>query len=84
MNIVTDYIYEKTAHKALFDLICDPINWKNPIDCYIPEHAFEKFNEACVYFTGASLVKTTIGHYDGRGGKLINCRSEGYYNTIGT
>ena len=83
MRIVTDYDYEKNRHKALFDLICDPINWKNPIDCYIPEDTFEAFNEACVFFTGAPLAKTTIGHYDGNGNKLINCRCEGYYNTVG-
>ena len=61
MRIVTDYNYEKNRHKALFDLICDPINWKNPIDCYIPEDIFEAFNEACVFFTGAPLAKTTLG-----------------------
>jgi hypothetical protein len=82
MKIVTNFDYERARHKALFDLICDPINWKNPIDCYIPEDTFEAFNEACVFFTSAPLVKTSLGHYEGNN-KLTNYRSEGYYNAVG-
>ncbi len=83
MRTVTQYEYEKVKCKALFDLICDKDNWKNPITCMIPVRCFDDFNDACVFFTGGQLLTTEDVHDLSEPGKLIQCYSDGYYVNIG-
>lgn len=84
LRTATSFLTEKTKFKALFDLICDNDNWKNPIHCVIPRWAHKDYNEACIFFTGGSLKivdvkeKGSFEQYD-----LVECKSEGYYVHIG-
>jgi hypothetical protein len=82
MRTVTHYEYEKTKNKALFDLICDKDNWKNPITCLVPARYFDEFNEACIFFTGGNLL-TSENVKEGDPGRRVQCYSDGYYVNIG-
>lgn len=84
MRIASTYLTETTKFKALFDLISNPINWKDPIHCVIPRWAYEDYNDACKFYTGGELEvvevkkKKSSEQFD-----LLECRSEGYYVNIG-
>ena len=82
MRTVTQYEYEKIKCKALFDLICDEVNWKNPITCMIPARCFNDFNDAVVFFTGGPLL-TTENVNEGEPERLVQCHADGYYINIG-
>jgi hypothetical protein len=77
MRTVTTYEHEYTKLKALFDQICSEKNWKHPIHCYIPEHTFDDYNEACIHFTGAGLS------VERKSGSMYECTSPGYYAVVG-
>jgi len=79
MKIVTTFDYERAKHTALFDKIKDSKNWKNPIDCWIPQGSFESFNQAVVFFTGGSLYQVP----GEENGDLIHCKANGYYVDCG-
>jgi hypothetical protein len=38
--------------RQAFSLICNPDDWKAPIDCEVPFHAASFFHEVIVYVTG--------------------------------
>jgi hypothetical protein len=78
MRNVTSYDYEKAKYHSLFDLIKDQNNWKNPIDCWIPKHTFEDFNQAVVFFTSGFLYRTGE-----ESGSFIHCKANGYYVDCG-
>ena len=79
MKTVNTLQYEQSKHGALFDLIKDPNNWKNPIDCWIPKQSFEDFNQAVVFFTSGFLQRTSEETQD-----LIRCKANGYYIDCGS
>ena len=82
MRTVSSYQYQQAKLKALFDLICDEENWKNPIHCVVPRYALSKFSEACSHFTGGCLVATKS--LDGvKNMDMVECKSDGYYVYIG-
>lgn len=78
MNLITSFEYEKAKHGALFDLIKDQNNWKNPIDCWVPKHSFEDFNQAVVFYTAGSLYQTREVK-----GEMVRCKANGYYVDCG-
>lgn len=78
MKNITSLEYERAKHGALFDLIKDPKNWKNPIDCWIPKQSFEDFHQAVVFFTAGFLQQTGEEN-----GSLIRCKANGYYVDCG-
>ena len=79
-SVVSSFDFERTKHKALFDLICNKENWKLPIDCWIPQNAFEEFNQAVVFFTAGFLYRT--GETTAAG-TMIRCKANGYYTDCG-
>lgn len=84
MRTVTSYQYEQTKLKALFDLICDKENWKNPIHCMIPLGSLQSFSEACVHFTGAPLSLIEARSLKNvQPEDYVECECPGYYNTVG-
>lgn len=68
---------ERAQKKALFDMICNEENWKNPIECIIPSSMYNEFNEAVTFFTAGGL---DILFDDG---KYMQCHAAGYYADCG-
>jgi hypothetical protein len=67
-----------------FDRVCDPTNWKNPIDTTVAIATHDKMRaiaEAVVYFTGSVPTFSAIKI---RGVRCVyRVRAAGYYRTIG-
>lgn len=55
---------KQAGRKAAFDRVCDPINWKLPIDCEVPADAdLYAIQDAIEHFTGSSpkFAMTRLG-----------------------
>lgn len=63
--------------KAAFDRVCDPRNWKNPINAIIQNISLDLVHDAVIHFTGSVPVVDDLGN----GWSQI--RAKGYYLTIG-
>jgi hypothetical protein len=60
-------------YRALFALVCDPADWKAPVDCVVPFAIGGDVQEAVVFMTGALAARETIA-----GGKEVRVWSVGY------
>lgn len=85
MRIASTYLTETTKFKALFDLICNPINKEDPIHCVVPRWAYEDYNDACRHYTKGELEivdvkeKKSSEQFD-----LLECKSsKGYFAHFG-
>lgn len=85
MRIASTYLTETTKFKALFDLICNPIDKTKPIHCAIPRWAYDEYNEACKFYTRGELEivgvkkKKSSEEWD-----LLECKSsKGYFAYFG-
>lgn len=70
--------------KDAFDLVCNPDNWKLPIDTYIEnpgEHMLEVIKDAVMYFTGTTAYFRRVPETSGK--DTFRVRAEGYYVGIG-
>ena len=65
--------------RAAFGQVCDPDDWRGPIDCLVPEKLASLYHEAIVFMTGtvpvihqtesrAVLRLTAIGYRAGPAG----------------
>jgi|SRR6056300_141355 len=69
--------------KELFNYLTQDLdNWKMPFCAVIPEKDYEAFNDAAIWFTGATLQRRCYVDKTEDGPRLfVEC--EGYYNAIG-
>jgi hypothetical protein len=78
-------IPEQVMYAPFFDLVADPKNWKNPIDCKVdapssPEDRklfSQMISRAVVFYTGSVPVILDLGD------KQIGVKSVGYYEAVG-
>jgi len=77
-TIVQEFEVERAVNKALFDMICDKDNWKNPISCTIPKSCYKMFNKAVVFFTAGELKIVSEGE------NFVGCQANGYYIDCGS
>lgn len=59
--MLPDTVTEKTIHvkegefaqlmRSAFDQVCDPADWKAPIDCIVPVGAEQLYTQAIVFMT---------------------------------
>ena len=69
----------KSVLREYFDRVCNPDNWKMPINAIIPElnsAAIKMYDAAIEFFTGSKAKFTIIDD-------KIMVKAEGYYNSIG-
>jgi hypothetical protein len=50
------YSFTRTELNAAFELVQDPVDWKNPINMVIPEASLPLVEEAIRYVTGAEVL----------------------------
>lgn len=63
---------------AAFDKVCDPVNWKMPIDTTVPADADQNLiSDAIIYFTGS--VPDIYPEDD-----HLRVEAAGYYNSVGS
>jgi len=72
------YTDEKVAElRDVFDRVCDPVNWKNPIRKWIWEEDFEITREAIMFFTATA---PTIKKREPRPhSRMVYIEAPGYY-----
>lgn len=76
-----DYATAQVYRKAIFDLVCDKKNWKNPIWAVVDDtpNLRAAINDAVIFFTGEA---PTIDNKGCKPGKMA-VTGRGYYNVIG-
>ena len=80
---LTTYNEMKMANlRARFDYLTKDVdNWKMPFGRTIPAKHYDEYNEAAIFYTGASLEITR--RYKEYGVQYLDVYCEGYYNAIG-
>jgi S-formylglutathione hydrolase FrmB len=74
--------YAYAALKSAFDQIQNPDNWKEAITAEIPAQAFDQYNAAAEFYTGAGLaIVGTFTRADGC--QMVAVTGPGYYATVG-
>lgn len=70
--------------KEAFEMVCDPENWKNPIDARIENpgaHKREVIKDAIMYFTGTTAYFRRVLESSGK--DTFHITAKGYYIGIG-
>jgi hypothetical protein len=55
------YHFDRAALETAFNQICDPIDWKNPINRVISTRAVPLAREAIRYFTATDTIEMDAG-----------------------
>jgi hypothetical protein len=69
--------YTQAELRAAYDLVCDPDNWKNPIDAWIHHSLIMIVQEAIMHFAGCQVEVV------GQAGRKLHVKAAGYYAAIG-
>ena len=67
---------ELIKYAFAFDNIAPAHNWKEAFTCEILVKDYNIANDACVFFTGATLQKVS------QCADMVQCFCEGYYNSM--
>lgn len=51
----------EAMYRFAFDQVCDPIDWKAPIDCEVPYNIAYLYTQAIEFMTGVKPTGTTNG-----------------------
>jgi hypothetical protein len=74
-EIVNQYEIERAQHKYYFDKVCDPTDWKNPINAEVDATDLYATLDAIQFFTATKATYTTTNN-----GLSYQVKSVGYRN----
>lgn len=79
---------KRSEISALFDLVADKANWKNPIDAQVALTFDEAdlLREVVIFYTASvpsfEVIEPTAYRMDGK--SLYRIKADGYYRAVGT
>lgn len=59
-------------YRAAFDQVCDPADWKNAVDCYVPHDLANLYLQAIEFMTGVRPTAERVMH-EGRDCYHLTC-----------
>lgn len=73
------YVSEQARLAAAFETVCNPNDWRAPIEAWIEATDVDRIDEAVIHFTATRIEVVGYGVLVGRPGEVL-IRAVGYRN----